>query len=101
MSAVSAPGSKSSKPVFLPPALTAAGGAGAGAACSVEIVPALKATKKPSGRPTKASKMAEKLAEQRHKIGAALTALVEADATKAEVAKYFRMRVEQLSEDAA
>jgi len=101
MAAAPAPGSKPSKPVLLPPALGAAGGAGARVAPPAEIVPALKATKSGSGRPTKASKMAEKLAEQRHKIGAALTALVEADATKAEVAKYFKMRVEQLSEEAA
>jgi len=84
----------------MPSALMAAGGAGA-STVPTDITPALKATKKPTGRPNKASKMAEKLAEQRHKIGAALTALVEADATKAEVAKYFKMRVEQLSEEAA
>jgi oligoendopeptidase F len=97
------PGPKSTKTVLLPPALIAgaaraAGGAGAGAGAEME--PALRA-KKRGARASKAEKIAEKLAEHRHKISAALAALVEADATKAEVAKYFKMRVEQLADEAA
>lgn len=97
------PGPKPSNTVLLPPALIAgaaraAGGAGAGAGAEME--PALRA-KKRGARASKSEKIAEKLAEHRHKISAALAALVEADATKAEVAKYFKMRVEQLADEEA
>jgi len=99
------PGPKPTKTVLLPPALIAgaaraAGGAGAGAGAGAEMEPALRA-KKRGARASKSEKIAEKLAEHRHKISAALAALVEADATKAEVAKYFKMRVEQLADEEA
>ena len=92
------PGPKPTNVVILPPALMAAGGAGAGA--GVDLPPALK-PKKRGARSTKAERLAEKAAEMRHKIGAVLATLIEEDASKAEVAKYFRMRVEQLTEEAA
>lgn len=83
------------------PSVFAAGGAGVAAAggAGAEPVKLVLRAKIRGSRMTKADKIAEKLARQKHRISSAVAALVEAEATKNEVAKYFRMRVEELSYD--
>lgn len=101
--APSAPMSAPGRPKMeILPSIFAAGGAGAGVAAGGAGVESLKPVlraKIRGSRMTKADKIAEKLARQKHRISSAVAALVEAEATKSEVAKYFRMRVEELSYD--